>query len=377
MSIHIALPHQTRTHGRTARNIRHFTPNWFAASMGTGAMSLVLGQFPSLPVASMLGEGLFVLNGLLFFCLTLAYAAKWVCFPRDALRLFDHPVASMFLGCIPMAFATVINGAVLYLVPKGLIAAEVVARFWWSDVLLALGIGLMVPFMMFTRQEHAIERMSAVWLLPVVAAEVVAASGALLLPHLSSGSEQLSVLLASYVLWSCSVPLALGILVILFLRLVLHKLPPVSMAATSWLALGPLGTGALALILFSANGTPVLEAAGLGPLAPAMAGASLMGAFLLWGYGIWWFCVAVLVTIRHLREGLSFDLSWWGYTFPLGVFTLATLKLAGLFPVRGLEIFADGLAVALAAIWLVVAGKTIHGAWSGKLFHDPSLGEGA
>ena len=377
MPIHIALPHRTRTHGRVARNIRHFTPNWFAASMGTGAMSLVLGQFPSLPVASMLGEGLFVLNGLLFLCLTLAYAAKWLCFPRDALRLFDHPVASMFLGCIPMGFATVINGAVLYLMPKGLITAEVVVRFWWGDALLALGVGLIVPFMMFTRQEHAIERMSAAWLLPVVAAEVVAASGALLLPHLSSNAEQLSVLLASYVLWSCSVPLALGILVILFLRLVLHKLPPVSMAATSWLALGPLGTGALALILFSSNGTPVLEAAGLGVLAPAMAGASLMGALLLWGYGIWLFGVAVLVTVRHLREGLSFDLSWWGYTFPLGVFALATLKLAGLFPVPGFEIFADGLAAALAAIWLVVAGKTIHGAWSGRLFYDPCLGEAA
>lgn len=374
MPTRTALP-QTRPVNRSARNIRHFTPNWFAATMGTGAVSLALGQFPSLPTTRMLGEGLFLLNGLLFLSMALVYAAKWFFFPRDALRLFNHPVASMSLGCIPMGFATLINGALLYLVPQGLVAPEVVAQFWWGDVMLAIGVGLLVPFMMFTRQEHAIERMSAVWLLPIVAAEVVAASGALLLPHLTDHAEQLSVLLASYVLWSCSVPLALGILVILFLRLVLHKLPPVSMAATSWLALGPLGTGALGLILFSTNGTPVLEAAGLGPLAPAMAGASLMGAFLLWGYGIWWLGVAVLVTVRHLREGLSFDLGWWGYTFPLGVFALATLKLAGIFPVHALDIFAAGLVMVLITIWLVVAGKTIRGAWNGRLFNDPCLND--
>jgi tellurite resistance protein TehA-like permease len=34
--------------------------------------------------------------------------------------------------------------------------------------------------MMFTRQEHSIDQMTAVWLLPVVAAEVAAASGGLL-----------------------------------------------------------------------------------------------------------------------------------------------------------------------------------------------------
>ena len=122
-------------------------------------------------------------------------------------------------------------------------------------------------------------------------------------------------------------------------------------------------------------GTPVLEAAGLGPHAPAMAGASLMGAFLLWGYGIWWLGVAVLVTVRHLREGLSFDLGWWGYTFPLGVFALATLKLAGIFPVHALDIFAAGLVMVLTTIWLVVAGKTIRGAWNGRLFNDPCLND--
>lgn len=40
----------------------------------------------------------------------------------------------------------------------------------------------------------------------------------------------------------------MGILVILFLCMVLHKLPGKDMAVSSWLALGPLGTGTLGLL---------------------------------------------------------------------------------------------------------------------------------
>ena len=96
---------------------------------------------------------------------------------------------------------------------------------WWLDVAMALACGVLIPFMMFTRQEHSIDQMTAVWLLPMVAAEVAAVSGGLLAPHLADAQTQLAVLWLSYVLWALSVPVAMGVLVILLLRLAIHKLP--------------------------------------------------------------------------------------------------------------------------------------------------------
>jgi tellurite resistance protein TehA-like permease len=55
----------------------------------------------------------------------------------------------------------------------------------------------------------------------------------------------------------------MSILVIVFLRLVLHKLPHRDMAASSWLALGPIGTGALGLLLLGQDSLPVFTAAGM------------------------------------------------------------------------------------------------------------------
>ena len=107
------------------------------------------------------------------------------------------------------------------------------------------------PFLMFTRQDHSIEKMTAVWLLPIVAAEVTASSAGLLVPYLADSHAALRMLVLGYALWAYSVPLAMSILVILLLRLALHKLPHKDMAASGWLALGPIGTGELGLLLWA------------------------------------------------------------------------------------------------------------------------------
>lgn len=47
--------------------IRQFTPNWFAATMGTGILALALAQFPwQVPGLRMVAEGLWILNIVLF-----------------------------------------------------------------------------------------------------------------------------------------------------------------------------------------------------------------------------------------------------------------------------------------------------------------------
>jgi C4-dicarboxylate transporter/malic acid transport protein len=269
----------------------------------------------------------------LFTLFTFAYAARWVLFFDEARRIFGHSTVSMFFGTIPMGLATIINGFLVFGLPRwgeGVIhLAEVL---WWLDVAMSLACGVLIPYMMFTRQEHSIDQMTAVWLLPVVAAEVAAASGGLLAPHLADAHAQLVVLVTSYVLWAFSLPVAFSILTILLLRMALHKLPHENMAASSWLALGPIGTGALGMLLlgpmhrrsFAANGLP-----GIGEIA---AGLGLVAGITLWGFGLWWMLMAVLITARYLRDGIPFNLGWWGFTFPLGVYSLATLKLASVAP---------------------------------------------
>lgn len=355
--------------------IRQFTPNWFAATMGTGILSAVLVQLPvTIPGLFQLAEALWMLNIVLFLTFSALYIARWVMFFDEARRVFGHSTVSMFFGTIPMGLATLINGLLTFGLPHwGDALLPFAELLWWLDVAMSLACGVLIPFLMFTRQEHRIDQMTAVWLLPLVACEVAAVSGGLLAPHLADSHSQFSVLITSYVLWAMSVPVAFSVLTILLLRMALHKLPHESMAASSWLALGPISTGAFGLIVLGADSPLIFDANGLPGVGEIASGLGLIGGVILWGVGVWWCLMALLITARYLRNGIPFNLGWWGFTFPLGVFALTTLKLGAVLHLGFFSALGSLLVAALAALWLMIMKRTLSGAYNGKLFVSPCI----
>ncbi|WP_223462155.1 MULTISPECIES: TDT family transporter [unclassified Pseudomonas] len=355
--------------------IRQFTPNWFAATMGTGVLALALAQLPvAMPALHNFAEALWLFNIALFLLFTAVYTARWVLFFDEARRIFGHSTVSMFFGTIPMGLATIINGFLVFGLPRwGEGVIHVAEVLWWLDVAMSLACGVLIPYMMFTRQEHSIDQMTAVWLLPVVAAEVAAASGGLLAPHLADAHSQLVVLVTSYVLWAFSLPVAFSILTILLLRMALHKLPHENMAASSWLALGPIGTGALGMLVLGGDAPLIFAANGMPGVGEIAAGLGLVAGITLWGFGLWWMLMALLITVRYLRAGIPFNLGWWGFTFPLGVYSLATLKLASTLNLTFFSVFGCVLVALLAVMWLIVGKRTVLGAWRGELFVSPCI----
>lgn len=354
--------------------VRNFTPNWFAVTMGTGALTLALNQFP-LPVPALhhVATGLWLANIGLFVMFSLLYLARWAFYFEEAKQILHHPVMSMFFGAIPMGLATIINGFLAFgpdlLGPQAIVIAH---HLWWLDAAMAVACGLVVPYFMFTRQEHSIEKLTAVWLLPIVACEVAAASAGMLAPHLAV-QDGFLVLVLGYVLWACSVPLAMSILVLLVLRLALHKLPERDMGVSAWLALGPIGTGALGLLLLGGDAPAILTAKGLGSVGDVAYGLGIIGGLILWGYGAWWLALAMLKTAHYLREGLPFNLGWWALTFPLAVYTLATLTLARMLKLELFAVIGGGFVISLTALWLIVAVRTLTGALTTALFVAPCL----
>jgi len=359
--------------------VRQFTPNWFAVTMGTGILALALNQLPlAIPYLHQLAAALWLLNIGLFLLFSLLYATRWVLFFHEARRIFGHSVMSMFFGTIPMGLATIINGFLAFGIPRwGGAAVTIAEALWWVDMVMALVCGVVIPFLMFTRQDHSLEKMTAIWLLPVVAAEVTAASAGQLVPHLADPAAALHILVMGYALWAFSVPIAMSMLVILLQRLVTHKLPHRDMAASGWLALGPLGTGALALLLLGADAPRVFQAAGMAGVGAVAQGLGIIGGVAMWGYGAWWMLIAILTTARYLRTGMPFNLGWWGFTFPIGVYAVATLALGRQTNIAFFSSLGTALVVVLTVLWVVIATRTLRGAWQRRLFVSPCLIRGS
>jgi C4-dicarboxylate transporter/malic acid transport protein len=297
-------------------------------------------------------------------------------FGQEAKRIFGHNTVSMFIGTIPMGFSTLINGLLFYGIPRwgeGII--PLAHALWWVDVAMAMACGVLIPYLMFTRQEHRIDQMTAVWLLPVVAAEVSAVTGGLLASLLPDPATQFTVLVTSYALWAYSVPVAFSILALLILRMALHKLPHNSMAASSWLALGPIGTGALGMLVMGAEAPSIFAQHGMLEVGIAARGIGTVAGITLWGFGLWWLLMASLITWRYYRAGIPFNLGWWAYIFPLGVYTLLTLQLGHDLHFVFFTLLGLCLTALLALIWCVVAFNTFRGAWKGNLFVAPCIAD--
>ena len=361
--------------GQRHNIIRQFTPNWFTVSMGTGVVALIVSEFPMLKALTwQLGTGLWYFNILLFVLFSVLYGLRWAFYPHEAKQIFQHPSMSLFLGTIPMALATILNGFLKYGQPiYGDTAVQIAQTLWYADVVLALLVAWAVPFAMYRHQEHALQQMTAVWLLPIVACEVAASSGGLLLGHLAADTHAVAILLGSYVLWGVSVLPAFAILTILMLRLVLHKLPEKELAVSSWLALGQIGTAALALLVLGHQAPTLMASLGLAQLGQLFHQAGILASLILLGFGLWWLGIAVLTTLHHAKQDLPFNLGWWGLTFPLGVYTLAILTLAQQLNLAFLYAVGYAFATILMLLWSLVATKTAQGFYQGHLFFSPCL----
>jgi tellurite resistance protein TehA-like permease len=166
--------------------------------------------------------------------------------------------------------------------------------------------------------------MTAAWLLPVVSTIVASASGGIVAEVLPSPDHALWTVIASYILWGTGVPLAMTILVVYFTRLTLHHLPPREVIVSVFLPLGPLGQGGFAVMqlgkvskeLFPTTSTLLGLSSG-----ETLYNVGFMLAIIMWGYGIVWLFFA-LASIS--RSKFPFNMGWWGFTFPLGVFAVAT-----------------------------------------------------
>ncbi len=85
--------------------------------------------------------------------------------------------------------------------------------------------------------------------------------------------------------------------------------------------------------------------------------------------------MAIVMTLHHAKRDLPFNMGWWAFTFPLGVYTAATFALARETGAQIFTVLGAIFVVLLTALWVIVTTRTAHGAWHGYLFRAPCLSQ--
>ena len=345
-------------------------PNWFASVMGTGIVATAGATLPlHVPGLRAFTQAVWVATTVWLVILIVAVAAHWMRNPTVARSHAYNPQMGHFYGAAPMALLTVGAGAVL--VGKDLIgeraAVDLDWVLWTAGTLGGLFTAISIPYLMFTQYRVEPDAAFGGWLMPVVPPMVSAASGALLIPHMAAGTGRTTMLYGCYAMFGLSLIAALIIISMIWSRLALYGTSGTARVPTLWIVLGPLGQGITAAGL--------LGAAAHLAVAPDLAGAMNVFAVLfgvpVWGFAVLWIVLATQLTVRTLRRGMPFALTWWSLTFPVGTFVTGTTQLAKHTGLPAFEVAAVVAYFALLGTWGLVAVRTARGSVGGSLFTPP------
>ncbi|RVW05166.1 TDT family transporter [Rhodococcus xishaensis] len=341
----------------TASRLAHLTPNWFAVVMGTGIVAVATASLPmDLPGRGGVALTFWILSVVLLAVLTTAFALHWVRHTEHA-RGYARSVAMFpFYGAVPMAVLTVGAGTAAVgstAITSG-VAFAVAGALWTAGT---VG-GLLTCAVMAMRLRAGADRgnPAPAWLMPVVPPMVSAATGAALVNGLPDGWPRAVLLASCYVLFTLALVFALPIAAMVGRRINERGLPPLQALPTLWIPVGVVGQSVAASNLLGTAAAPVV----------GDRGAHALHVFGL-GYGLVMGTIMIamltalgVLTMRAFRQGLTFTMSWWSFTFPVGACAVGM----GAFGTAGdLEIprlLSAGLLCALVVAWCVVAVHTAH-----------------
>jgi C4-dicarboxylate transporter/malic acid transport protein len=353
--------------------LQHFGPNWFASVMGTGIVATAGAGLPvHVPGLRGFSHVVWVVAAGLLIVLSIAVTVQRIRHPSVARSHSRNPQMAHFYGAAPMAFITVGSGALLSgtdLIGQRL-AVDLAWVLWTIGTMGGLFTAATIPFLMFTQMNVEPDAAFGGWLMPVVPPMVSAAGGALLLPHMAQGTGRTTMLYGCYAMFGLSLIAALIIITMIWSRLALYGTSGTARVPTLWIVLGPLGQGITAAGLLGV----VAHLAAPPDIASAMNVFAVLFGVPVWGFAVLWIALATQLTVRTLRRGMPFALTWWSLTFPVGTFVTGTTQLAKHTELPAFHVTAVVAYVALLGTWGLVAVRTARGSVVGSLFKPAPAG---
>lgn len=358
--------------------------------MGTGAISILFHAWPYGNGGSALNFFtliFFGLNIVLFLTFCAISIIRYFYYPALWKIMVYHPVQSLFLGTFPMGAATILNIAVLTVNEYYGVGGKGLLYFlwacWWADVFTSIACCFLMIHVMTIQHSHSLDKMTAVWLLPVVTVIVASASGGVIAPSLYkySASHALVTITLSAVLVTIGITLALMMLTIYLLRLIVHGLPPTATIISVFLPLGPTGQAGFSILLIGQcfrQFLPVYDGeSDLLRVMPTGESIEVMCTsicFVLWSMCTMWVIFAFLSIQNVIRKTpIPFKVPFWGLIFPNGVYANTTISLGVALDSGFFKVWGCTYAALTLCMWLYVAWRSIGLVHTREIFEAPCL----
>lgn len=361
--------------GHLARRIHGWSWQAFPIGMGTGAVYVTLSGVRGRSNAMIVVETVFYFINMALFLLNIStLTLQLFLYPRQSARLIKDPVKGVFVPLIVLSFATIIIGTINYAVPSDHIEEGVIYWLFWIYV----GASVLVCFpmlMIWFSKPHDIHTFTPGWaflIFPLMLVGVVAANVLKTIP--AQDPRALGVLLVGYAFQGLGFFMTLFYICIYIFRIMSTGFMEGHQANGAFVACGPPGFTALALINLSGFSRSILQAHNL--ISPQAGeiwyASSILSGILLFGLAVFLFLFGLFPYWFKLHKNLDEILGCWALTFP-NVGWISTIKvLADIFHLEGFYVWHIIMTVFICCTWVVLASLTLLAFWKGKiLLADP------
>ncbi|KAI0841494.1 malic acid transport protein [Hypoxylon sp. FL0890] len=336
------------------QRMHHFTWAWFTLPMSTGGLSLLIfaqpHQFPGL---RQIGLFVYIVNIIIFTCLTFAMLSRFFLHHGDFYRSLSHPREGFFFPTYFLSIATLITSTQRYAIPDDDNTLKwAIQTVFWGYVVITLILAVGQYSFVFAVHNFGLQTMMPTWILPIFPI-MLSGTIASVIADTQPDITAVPIVIAGM---SCQ-GLGLSVAVMMYAhmvgRLMSAGLPNREHRPGLFMNVGPPAFTALAFIGM-ANGLPDTFDREMDGFIDVylIRTFAIIGAIFLWALSLWWFGIAVVAVISSPPK--YFHLGWWAMVFPNTGFILATISIGKEFKVDSVLWVTTGMSICLLLTYCFV-----------------------
>ncbi|QDS71898.1 hypothetical protein FKW77_000234 [Venturia effusa] len=352
--------------------ISRFTWPWFACTMSTGSIAVVIAQQPfQFNGLRTIGKVFFVLDILLFITFTICISIRFVKKPSALGHSLHHPQESFFFGTWWVSVALILNCMQAYAVPVcGPWLVKTLEVLFWIYAACALLVAVFQYHLIFTKETLSAGEALPAWILPVYPFLVLGPLASVLVPSQPDGAA-LPILIGGLLFQGLGWLFAYMIYTIYLARLISSGLPDESTRPGMYVSVGPAGYTSATLVSLGNRALDVLPSNFLGNDSGIATGYlwkafGLAAGIFVWLLGFWFFALTTVSILFGARK-MHFTLQWWAFIFPNAGLTLAAIQIGNVMGSDGIKGVTSGMTILLVIMWIFVAGMNVAAVWKKKI----------
>lgn len=354
--------------------LRYFSPRWFIAIMGTGAVANILQLLAGKATGPLhtAAEVLLWTSVIAFPVMLLLIGVRLVIDCRMVFRELAHSSLVQFYSALFISAAICTTG--LLKIPSGLAGDAttlfLAKAFWIFAVVTGSAKAVFTPWRIITLNHGEPKRVLGFWFLPPVGLFVIVFAGNFLAMAAGSSTWQSAIFVVNTVLLGAAVFQTLMLFTIFLFRSLTYPFPRPDVLPSFAIGLAPVGVSIIALLSY----LPLLQLIappGLGDLA-VLQPVVKFGLVLFWGFGFWWLLVSFFTIVTGFNRGkVPVTLGYWAFIFPPAAYTLSSLLLGQATGIQFITTIGQWLAYLVLAGWVTVFLLTLRGIYNHSIFQLP------